>query len=255
MPQTITTTEANSSQQVGLAIEKAQQSFSELQQYIETPDQQEWHERVAIHFDRVAQILRSVGSGTPIPDDWKQSQSWADIYVSMFLLVDAGWSSIRRHLRDRVSDIDSITPALFMAEIIRGHGLFWLSRAHKGEWVFPVKTLQQGLRNAKKLETTDRLDRKAYERLFKKVASTVEKRTELEFFAPHMIALLTCELAAKRDQRLRRYLNAYHTTMASHADQTLRSLRGGKGFGFRNGDRLVAAPGGSYKKREVSAVP
>lgn len=202
----------------------------------ETPDQYEWRFKVSSHFSKIFKVLRSeAGEG----DEWKSARNWANIYLSLYVLIHQGFLYTRRELSAKLSDQSVLTPARMTAEIVWGHYLFWLSRASEGYWTFPVKAIRDGLRKSKKLETTDRLDLLAYHDLYKQVSAHAESRIgdSIEFFAPEIVCLKILRDTAKKDKHLKIWLNTYDQMMDQAVRDALNELRQGtaKGFGFSKG--------------------
>lgn len=252
-----------SSQAITTAIVDLQASVqAELAEYKDSysQDQIDWERQVQQHFQRIMSVLKGIGSAdTLIGPEWEDARNWSSVYISLFLTIDASLGRIRSLMGDRI-DTRSLSASKLVGEIMKGHYLFWLSRSGKSDWTFPVKSVRDGLRKAKKLETTDRLEQDSdYSKISDQLVAHTTARIgeDWDFFAAHILCLKAAELEAKKSQDARRWLARYNTDMSQLSKSYGKSLRegsGAKGFGFRNGSRLTAGPGGTYLPvREVSA--
>lgn len=238
-------------QSFGPLLEDAVSSIwpPELNAYEITEDQQEWRNQVLYHFELVRQVSVDTRTGIISNADmdneaYQIAAVWFDIYLALFMCISRGWHHIKTD-----PHFQRVTLSTLMAEIIRGHALFWISRAHKSHWTFSADKMRRAIGKAAKLEHTD-ANSKGFQKLYQQASSVAIERIgdDWMFFAAHILCLRVLTEEAKADRRLKPWLNMYHQMMADKGKRTNQKLREGKGFGFSKGRKTVATQrGGTYR--------
>lgn len=223
--------------------------------YTLTPDQKSFAEAIRQHFARIQTVLSKIGTGERQNGaEWESAEAWGEIYLSLFLLIDAGHKYIKKH-----PGLEKTTPSELMGLICSGHAFFWLEKCFT-DYRFSVKKFLTAYRRVAKLQHLNcnyKDDRQIWDDSEPAILDDLKGRLPFDnYFAVHALCLFTCETAAhenKSDFVLNQRLRDYRSVIGEYGKRSTRSLKGGRGFGFQSG-KLVVPTGsaGTWKEKPLA---